>query len=184
MIHDEWLTILVFFWQAWLAAGVNLIWRLEIGPVWGTAACQFGLPPPVTIVILPGHETCLTLKLADITKVTYDCTLSPMSNPKPPAKGADWTQLLADPDLLMHLGELLQAYRDAPPTTRDQALLEMMGQINRGAAAKVPRAQGDPPPLRPHRRPSPSRPAPRLHRPSSPTFSLPPGDRTAAVIRG
>jgi hypothetical protein len=68
-----------------------------------------------------------------------------MSNPKPPAKGADWTQLLADPDLLMHLGELLQAYRDAPPATREQALLEMMRQIKRDAAAKTPRAEGDPP---------------------------------------
>ena len=87
---------------------------------------------------------------ADITKVTRGRTPSPMSNPKPSAKGADWTRLLADPDLLMHLGELLQTYRDAPPATRDEALLEMMRKIKQGAAAaKPPKTEGDsqtPPP--------------------------------------
>ncbi len=57
-----------------------------------------------------------------------------MSNPKPSAKGADWTRLLADPDLVMHLGELLQTYRDAPAETRDAALLEIMRRIKKGAA--------------------------------------------------
>jgi hypothetical protein len=57
-----------------------------------------------------------------------------MPNLKPPAQGADWTRLLADPDLLNHLGELLQTYRDAPLETRDEALLEMMRKIKRNAA--------------------------------------------------
>jgi len=57
-----------------------------------------------------------------------------MSNPKPSAKGADWTRLLADPDLVMHLGELLRTYRDAPADTRDEALLEIMRRIKKGAA--------------------------------------------------
>jgi hypothetical protein len=66
-----------------------------------------------------------------------------MPNLKPPAQGADWTRLLADPDLLNHLGELLQTYRDAPLETRDEALLEMMRKIKRnaakpGKASKVP----------------------------------------------
>ena len=78
-----------------------------------------------------------------------------MSNPKPPAKGADSTQLLADPDLLLHLGELLQAYRDAPPATREQALLEMMRQIKRDSAAKTPKAEGDAPPPAPTPPPQP-----------------------------
>lgn len=56
-----------------------------------------------------------------------------MSKPKTPAKGADWTRLLADPDLVMHLGELLQTYRDAPPETRDEALLEIMRKIKQSA---------------------------------------------------
>lgn len=57
-----------------------------------------------------------------------------MSNPKSPATGADWTQLLTDPDLVSHLGTLLQAYRDAPPDKRDQALLEAMREIKGGKA--------------------------------------------------
>jgi hypothetical protein len=57
-----------------------------------------------------------------------------MSNPKPSAQGADWTRLLADPDLVTHLGELLQTYRDAPPATRDEALLDIMRKIKQGAA--------------------------------------------------
>src|SRR5450755_3681660 len=56
-----------------------------------------------------------------------------MSNPKPSAQGADWTRLLADPDLVTHLGELLQTYRDAPPATRDEALLDLMRKIKQGA---------------------------------------------------
>jgi hypothetical protein len=57
-----------------------------------------------------------------------------MSNPKPSAAGADWTQLLTDPDLVSHLGKLLQTYRDAPPEKRDQALLEAMREIKGGKA--------------------------------------------------
>jgi len=51
-----------------------------------------------------------------------------------PAPGADWTKLLADPEIVRHLGELLQAYRDAPPAKRDQALLEAMRKIKSGSA--------------------------------------------------
>jgi hypothetical protein len=43
--------------------------------------------------------------------------------------GADWTQLLSDPELASHLGELLQAYREAVPEKRDQALLAAMRRI-------------------------------------------------------
>jgi hypothetical protein len=52
-----------------------------------------------------------------------------MSSSHNTAKGADWTHLLSDPDLVSHLGELLQAYRDAQPETRDQVLLEAMRKI-------------------------------------------------------
>jgi hypothetical protein len=37
--------------------------------------------------------------------------------------------LLADPDLARNLGKLLQTYRDAPPESREQALLAAMREI-------------------------------------------------------
>lgn len=58
-----------------------------------------------------------------------------MSDPKSSAAGADWTQLLTDPDLISHLGRLLQVYRDAPPEKRDQLLLEAMREVKSGKAA-------------------------------------------------
>lgn len=54
-----------------------------------------------------------------------------MSNPTSQA-GADWTRLLNDPDLVTHLGELLQTYREAAPDRREQALLETMRKIKTG----------------------------------------------------
>jgi hypothetical protein len=57
-----------------------------------------------------------------------------MTNPKASAAGADWTQLLTDPDLVKHLGKLLQTYRDAPHEKRDQALLDAMREIKSGKA--------------------------------------------------
>lgn len=62
-----------------------------------------------------------------------------MSNPKSSAAsaiGADWTQLLTDPELVSHLGELLKTYREAAPEKRDEALLAAMRQI-KGAGAKT-----------------------------------------------
>jgi len=53
-----------------------------------------------------------------------------MSNSTPSgAAGTDWTRLLTDPDLVRHLGKLLQTYRDAPPESRDKALLAAMREI-------------------------------------------------------
>ncbi len=52
-----------------------------------------------------------------------------MTEAKSAAPGADWTGLLSDPDIASHLGELLQAYRDAEPARRDQVLLETMRKI-------------------------------------------------------
>lgn len=60
-----------------------------------------------------------------------------MSENKPAAAGADWTQLLSDPDLVHHLGELLKTYREAPPEKRDAALLQAMREIKQGAAPKT-----------------------------------------------
>ena len=52
-----------------------------------------------------------------------------MTNPKVSGAGADWTELLTDPDLVSHLGELLQTYRESSPEKRDQALLDAMRKI-------------------------------------------------------
>jgi hypothetical protein len=65
-----------------------------------------------------------------------------MSNSKTSAKGADWTQLLTDPDLVGHLGKLLQTYRDAAPDKRDQALLEAMREIKGGSASASGKTAG------------------------------------------
>ena len=53
---------------------------------------------------------------------------------KVPPKGSDWTRLLTDPDLVMHLGRLLQTYRDVPSEQREAALLEAMLEIKNAAA--------------------------------------------------
>ncbi len=50
------------------------------------------------------------------------------------AIGTDWTQILADPDLVRHVGKLLQAYREAPAEKREEALLEAMREIKAGAS--------------------------------------------------
>jgi hypothetical protein len=51
---------------------------------------------------------------------------------------ADWTHLLADPDLVSHLGELLRTYREAPADRREQALLAAMKNIKSRPKAKGP----------------------------------------------
>lgn len=43
--------------------------------------------------------------------------------------GTDWTRLLTDPDLVEHLGSLLQTYREAAPEQREEALLKAMRDI-------------------------------------------------------
>ena len=45
------------------------------------------------------------------------------------AGGTDWTKILSDPDLVRHVGKLLQTYREAPAEKREEALLLAMRQI-------------------------------------------------------
>ena len=59
-----------------------------------------------------------------------------MTETKTSAPGVDWTKLLTDPDIISHLTELLQAYRDAEPARRDQVLRDTMRKI-KSEAAKV-----------------------------------------------
>jgi len=55
-----------------------------------------------------------------------------MTDTKTAAIGTDWTQLLTDPDLVSHLGTLLQTYREAPAEKREQALIDAMREIKAG----------------------------------------------------
>lgn len=52
---------------------------------------------------------------------------------KASAKGSDWTRLLTDPDLVSHLGVLLQTYREVSPEKREAALLDVMRGIKEEA---------------------------------------------------
>ncbi len=52
------------------------------------------------------------------------------------SSAADWTNLVSDPDLINHLGELLQTYREASPENRNDKLLEAMRRIKRTAASQ------------------------------------------------
>jgi hypothetical protein len=82
-----------------------------------------------------------------------------MNNPKSSATGADWTQLLADPELVNHLGKLLQIYRDAPPEKRDEALLDAMREIKGGRAIVVAKDTTAPPVPAPTAQPVTTKPA-------------------------
>jgi PilZ domain len=50
------------------------------------------------------------------------------------ATGTDWTRILSDPDLVRHVGKLLQTYREAPPEKREESLLKAMREIKADAA--------------------------------------------------
>jgi hypothetical protein len=70
-----------------------------------------------------------------------------MSASKPSsAASADWTHLLTDPDLVRHLGKLLETYREAPPEKREQALLDAMREIKSrpGKTSSIPAAPAMP----------------------------------------
>jgi hypothetical protein len=47
----------------------------------------------------------------------------------------DWTGLLTDPDLVRNLGKLLQAYRDASPEGREEALLAAIREVKKEVSA-------------------------------------------------
>jgi hypothetical protein len=59
---------------------------------------------------------------------------------KPSPKGSDWTRLLTDPDLVSHLGKLLQTYREVSQEEREPALLRAMREI-KDAAVKAREAR-------------------------------------------
>jgi hypothetical protein len=89
----------------------------------------------MTSVILWSGDLWFKLKPGTRSRERGRATIS-MSNSKPnAAAGTDWTGLLADPDLARNLGKLLQTYRDAPPESREEALLASMREIKRGASS-------------------------------------------------
>ena len=49
--------------------------------------------------------------------------------------GTDWTRILSDPDLVRQVGKLLQAYREAPPDQREEALMKAMREIKAGMSS-------------------------------------------------
>jgi hypothetical protein len=66
------------------------------------------------------------------------------------ATGTDWTHILSDPDLVRHVGKLLQAYRESAPDHREEALLKAMREIKDGkASAEDPPVQDTSPGPRP-----------------------------------
>jgi len=50
--------------------------------------------------------------------------------------GTDWTRLLTDPELVRHLGKLLETYRNAQPEKRQEELLAAMREIKGQVASK------------------------------------------------
>ena len=71
------------------------------------------------------------------------------------AIGTDWTKILADPDLVRHVGKLLQTYREAPAERREEALVAAMRQIKSTQPAPTAGVQEIEQPL-----PSPVSPTP------------------------
>ena len=61
-----------------------------------------------------------------------------MNDSKPSTTGTDWTRLLSDPDMVRHVGKLLQAYREASPEQRNDALLTAMREIKAEVTASRP----------------------------------------------
>lgn len=91
-----------------------------------------------------------------------------MNKPESLAASADWTNLLKDPEIAGHLGELLQVYREAPPEERNQALVEAMRKI-KGVAANPPVAKSSASPEVPH----PAEIAPPVTPPFEPSIFTP-----------
>src|ERR1700676_865157 len=84
------------------------------------------------VKLLPCDEKCVREVLREVLRMN-EAT-------KPSPKGSDWTRLLTDPDLVSHLGKLLQTYREVSPEQREPALLRAMREI-KDAAVKAREAR-------------------------------------------
>jgi len=77
------------------------------------------------------------------------------------AAGTDWTRILSDPDLVRHVGKLLQAYREAPADKREEALLSAMREIKAGISGPLkPAAAAAAAASAAHAMPTPASPTP------------------------
>ena len=85
------------------------------------------------------------------------------------ATGTDWTRILSDPDLVRHVGKLLQAYREAPVGQREDALLAAMREIKAGGGDSKKAAAGPEMQPSPQAVPTPVGPTP----PFEPDFFAP-----------
>jgi hypothetical protein len=72
------------------------------------------------------------------------------------AAGTDWTRILSDPDLVRHVGKLLQAYREAPAEQREEALLRAMREIKAGVTTSAKPGSQKPESATPHPVPTPA----------------------------
>ncbi len=83
--------------------------------------------------------------MSEVVRMSEDTKAQP--------KGSDWTRLLTDPDLVSHLGKLLQTYREVPPEQRETALLRAMREIkdaavkDRASRENLPAAAAPAPPV-------------------------------------
>ena len=98
-----------------------------------------------------------------------------------PPKGSDWTRLLTDPDLVSHLGKLLQTYREVSPEKREHALLVAMREIKESAIktrAAAAAASGAPIPAAPTQTTTFTSPQPTVEAPpfEPELFTSQPGD--------
>jgi len=84
-----------------------------------------------TLVILPKVTFSFNLAFGESLPLPSKSAMSIV--PKRPEQ--DWTHLLTDPQLVGHIGKLLQAYREAAPDKREEALLAAMRNIRKQSAA-------------------------------------------------
>src|SRR5208337_987669 len=101
---------------------------------------------PVTLVILcnlwPQFNLCSESNTSLRARPAPGKAVRMSEATKLPPKGSDWTRLLTDPDLVSHLGKLLQTYREVPPEQRETALLGAMRE-SKDAAVKARQAQNN-----------------------------------------
>ncbi len=94
----------------------------------------------MTSVILPLKAECFNLALGggvravDRQAGVCDESKAVMNATKTTGQ-KDWTHLLTDPELVGHIGKLLQAYREAPADKREEALLHAMREIRKQSAS-------------------------------------------------
>jgi hypothetical protein len=123
----------------------------------------------MTLVILCNHDPKFNLTMESTSfrheEIVWMRKAVPMSQPQ--NKGSDWTRLLTDPDLVSHLGKLLQTYREVAPEQREAALLAKMRQIKEAAVkARADQSQAAP---------TAAPPVAELH-PPEPVIEAPPFD--------